>query len=252
MTSPTTTPTPPPIAKAATGASGGVEGVDINKVISGSTSDVAITELTKKGFKHVKVLNQGMITRLISEAVDRVIDRRFKTAGKEDREKIIHESMAQFEAMAKERLARERDRISELERANATLLAENESLGRRIHEREEEIRQLQGGEGAGADKLSAAILEKLQGMGGAPGGDITALQKSIQAIAAKLDRLPGKVSEAEVVDKEALIDALFRVDSPDAAESNIDKIKVKQAKAGGVKDTLAKLKALQKGGSDGD
>ena len=36
------------------------------------------------------------------------------------------------------------------------------------------------------------------------------------------------------------------------AQANIAKVKIKEEKAGGVKDTLAKLKALQKGGKDGD
>ncbi len=257
MTSPTTIPTIPPSAEEVSPAAAeSADGLDIKKVISGSTSNVPIAELTRKGFKHVKVLNQAMITRLITEAVDRVISRRSRSMGKEEREKIINESMGQFETLARQRLARERDRISELERANGTLLTENDGLRQRLVALEEETGRLRSGtgqEGGSPERFAAAILERLQGLGGAAGGDLSALQKSITDIAAKLDRLPGRgASDVEVVDKEALIEALFRVDSPEASDSNITKVKVKEAKAGGVKDTLAKLKALQKGGKDGD
>ncbi len=233
--------------------SAGSEGVDIRGVISGSTSDVALSELSKKGFKQVKVLNQAVIQKLISEAVDRVISNRAQKIGREEREKVIHESKSQFEALAKERIQRERDRIGELERANESLLTETEDLRRRLKESEAEIQRLSQ-QGGGTEALMESLLERLQGMPGAAGGNLGQMEKSLEAIASKLERLQaGSGGGTEVVDKEVLLDALFRTSGGIEAESNMAQVKVKEAKAGGVKGTLAKLKALQKGGGkDGD
>jgi hypothetical protein len=228
--------------------------LDIKKVISGSTSDVPVAELSRKGLKKVKVLNQNVITKLIVEAVDRVISERSRSIGREEREKVIQESGREFEKMARERVQRERDRIGELEKANESLLKEAEELRARIGERDEEVGRLKAA-GPSSDRFAAAILEKISSLGGGQAGEVTSLQKSLQAIAEKLDRLPrggGSSDTLPPVDEKALVDALFRLDGPAADASNIGKIKIKEAKAGGVKDTLAKLKALQKGGNDGD
>src|SRR5262245_45197669 len=89
------------------------EALDIKKVISTSTASVSLDDLNKKGFKQVKVLNQAVITRLIAEAVDKVLEARKREITKEEREKVIKEARGQFEAMAKERLEKERSRIEE-------------------------------------------------------------------------------------------------------------------------------------------
>lgn len=234
------------------------EGFDIRGVISGSTSDVALSELSKKGFKQVKVLNQGVIQRLISEAVDRVISSRAQKIGREEREKVIHESKSQFEALAKERIQRERDRIGELERANESLIKETEDLRRRLKESEAEVQRLgeqpAAAQGSGMETLMASLMERLQGMTNAPGGNLGHMEKSLEAIASKLERLQaGSGGGSEIMDKDVLLDALFRTSGGIEAESNMGQVKIKEAKAGGVKGTLAKLKALQKGGGkDGD
>jgi hypothetical protein len=261
MPDPTTTASPPRGSVAAgkpAPAGSGLEGLDIRQVISGSTSDVAVSELSRKGFKNVKVLNQATITKLIAEAVDRVISLRCRQIGREERDRVVQEAQAQFEGLAKERLRRERDRIGELERANATLLRESEELKARLRDREAEIARLQAAPAPAAgpsEKLLETLLERLPALSAAKGGDVADLQKSIQSIAAKLDRLPAAGRAGSVgagVDEEAMIDALFRLKADEGAESNVAQVKVKEAKAGGVKDTLAKLKAMQKGGKDGD
>src|SRR5262245_55966733 len=72
---PSTAPPPPAGSPAAAAAPPPttVEGVDIKRVISGSTSEVALADLSKKGFKQVKVLNQATIIKLIGQAVDQVM-----------------------------------------------------------------------------------------------------------------------------------------------------------------------------------
>jgi hypothetical protein len=250
-----TSPTGVPAgARSAPAPASSAMGLDIKRVISGSTSDVAISELSKKGFKQVKVLNQAVITKLITEAVDTVIAARSQKIGRDEREKVIQESEGQFETLARERIKRERDRIAELERANEALLKETEDLRVGLQKRDQELARLKTDPGAagGSNQLLSALMEKLQGSGA--GSDLGKLESSIQKIAEKLDRLPasGGGGGLAYVDKDVVIDALFRDDPNQKAESNIGHVKIKQEKAGGVKDTLAKLKALQKGGKDGD
>src|SRR5262245_16396292 len=108
------------------------ETLDIQRVISTSTSNVSIDDLSKKGFKQVKVLNQAVITKLIAEAVDRVLLERAKEISRDEREKVIKEAKTQFESLAKQRLEKERGRIEELETANRSLSTEMETLKKRL------------------------------------------------------------------------------------------------------------------------
>lgn len=125
------------------------ETLNIQKVINTSTSNVSLEDLSKKGFKQVKVLNQAVITRLIGEAVDRVLADRSKEIGKEEREKVIKEARGQFETLAKKRLEKERTRIEDLELANASLASELDTLKKRLSasvevqaERDQAVRRL--------------------------------------------------------------------------------------------------------------
>ena len=108
------------------------ETLDIQKVIKTSTANVSLDALTKKGFKQVRVLNQANITRLIGEAVDRVLLDRAKKIGKDERIKVIKEARDQFESLARERIEKERGRIGELEAANQTLSVELDTLRKRL------------------------------------------------------------------------------------------------------------------------
>ena len=264
MTSPVSIPERPPAALAYAQSpppAESSEGLDIKKVLSGSTSDISVSELSQKGFKKVKVLNQAVIQKLIIEAVDQVIARRSKKISSDEREKVIQESKSHFEDLAKDRLQREKDRISELERANESLLRETEELRRRLLEKDEECSRLKAKPAAEergfSDRLVEAIMARLPVPApgaGAAAGAITELQKSLQAIAAKIDKLPGRgpAGSTMPVDEEALLEVLFRTDNTAPADTNVQQIKIKETKASGVKGTLAKLKALQKGGKDGD
>ncbi|HVR74674.1 MAG TPA: hypothetical protein VMT52_10095 [Planctomycetota bacterium] len=125
------------------------ETLNIQKVINTSTSNVSLDDLSKKGFKQVKVLNQAVITRLIGEAVDRVLADRSKEIGKEEREKVIKEARGQFETLAKKRLEKERTRIEDLEHVNASLASELDTLKKRLTasvevqaERDQAVRRL--------------------------------------------------------------------------------------------------------------
>jgi len=89
--------------------------IDIGQMISGSTADVSVQDLSRRGFKRVKVLNQEAIKGLILEAVKRVLESRREEISKEERERVIEESRREFEELVKKRVDEERERIRRTE-----------------------------------------------------------------------------------------------------------------------------------------
>ena len=333
--------------------------VDIKEVLKESVSEVSIDALSRKGFKQVKVLNQGTVMRLIAEAVDRVLAQRSKQISSEEREKVIKESRSQFEALAKKRLERERSRIDELEQANQSLTTELETLRKRatasvavqadrdqalarantldaesarlreeiakaqaaLAQRNKEAAKLEaaasaktdeldrlgnfaemtiadlkdrtGKAEAEQDRLREALLTsekrtaELEGLLSAKSQEVeqaraaapqeATMSKVLSLITDRLDKAP-ETSEAkdiklaldglarrisnlsirgvasgdtsEGADQVAL-ESFFSKGRGESVESNVSKVKVKEAKASAVKGALAKLKELQKGGEDG-
>ncbi|MCZ6794754.1 MAG: hypothetical protein O7J95_14190 [Planctomycetota bacterium] len=101
--------------------------LNIRDVIQKSTSKVSLQELSRKGVKQVKVLNQAAITRLIAEAVDEVISQRAKEITSNERRRVIEESRERFEALAKKAVRQERSRSEGLADANRVLAQELET-----------------------------------------------------------------------------------------------------------------------------
>lgn len=298
------------------------ETVDIKKVISTSTSNVSLEDLSKKGFKRVKVLNQAVITKLIAEAVDTVLEARAKQISKEERDKVIGEARGHFETLAKERLEKERHRIDELTSSNQTLSSELDTVRKRLgasievqaerdqamnrlqalenessrvkreliefqelfHKKKTEVIGLQAelaaktaeierltrkattiqeeldAKGAKSDtaleKILTVLNDRLQ-TGGQP-SDVNKIMLSLDTLSRRLSNIGsggggggglGAGEDPELI-KDFVLGALF--DKEKAVESNVLKVKVKQAKAGDVKGALARLKKLQKGGEDGE
>ncbi len=191
--------------------------IDITKVIRGSTSDMTIDSLAKKGVKQVKVLDQATVTRLISQVIDKVLVERAEKVDGKERERIIEETKAQLNVGSlKKGIQAANDEIAHKDRRIAELQGQLEAKNQ----------QLAGG---GADVASAieSLTKKIENMpaGGGGGG--------------------GGSHNAPVPDEVALD---FLTSTGDSFESNIDNIQVKQAKAGDVKGALDKLKRLQKGG----
>ena len=293
--------------------------LDIKKVIQKSTSDVAISDLAKKGFKQVKVLNRTVIARLIVEVVDQAILSRASQIGEKEREKVIRESQAKFEEIAKDKVSRDK-KLIELEAARETAQTQNkkleeeigqiraqlgerdktieelraqlserdmqigvlrekalnadtmggqvEALREKAGERDQELHQLRKQlvefqsqpapapqpDNSLMESLAARLLDKLteQKQPAEGQGEIGDLKSSIDGLVDKIS-LIGTGGEGgggpSVITTEADLDRLFdRVDDKEM-ESNVSKVMVKEAKAGGVKGTLARLKELQKGGN---
>jgi chromosome segregation ATPase len=297
------------------------ETVDIKKVISTSTSNVSLEDLTKKGFKRVKVLNQAVISKLIAQAVDTVLEERAKRISKEEREKVIDEARSHFETLAKERLEKERHRIDELTSSNQTLSSELDTVRKRLSasievqaERDQAMSRLQALENestrvkreliefqelftkkkteviglqaelsaktaeierltrkaaslqedldakaskgdASMEKILAVLNERLQAA--SQPADVSKIMLSLDTLSRRLGNLGGggggvgSGEDPELI-KDFVLGSLFDKEKGGAVESNVSKVKVKQAKAGDVKGALARLKKLQKGGEDGE
>lgn len=246
--------------------------LDITRVIDKSTSDVAVSDLAKKGFKQVKVLKRRMILELIGAAVDRVIADR-EQIGAEERERVIRESKQRFEGMVREKLETERD-LERIRGENGVLVAKVEALQKelarangQLAQRECQITELEG-QVAEAEKKDAAVstamnqqfmmalLTKIgEQSGRSKPDDISALQASIEGLADRISRMGGGGGGggAALFTKDVDFERLFSMAGSESLESNVADIKVKESKAGGVKSTLAKLKALQQGGAkDGE
>ena len=236
------------------------ETVDIKKVISTSTSNVSLEDLSRKGFKRVKVLNQVVITKLIAEAVDTVLEARSKQISRDERDKVIQEAKGHFEILAKERLEQERHRIeSEVIGLQAELsakTAEIERLTRKVATLQEELDAKGAKSDTALDKILTVLNERLQ-TGGQP-SDVNKIMLSLDTLSRRLSNIGsgggggggfGSGEDPELI-KDFVLGALFDKEKGAAVESNVSKVKVEQAKAGDVKGALARLKKLQKGGED--
>lgn len=331
------------------------QSLDIQDVIQKSTSQVALKDLSKKGFRHVNVLNQATISRLIAEAVDKVIAERFQEISSVERQKVIDASKQEFDALAKERI-KEQGEIGKLQAENETFRAEIETLRGRVDaslelqaerdqaiqksediesklsevaakaaqhieqleasldtaretctEKERELAKIEAsvevressereqskslneevaslrerlsesdraiakyegllaakneeidrmGQAAEetATKVSEDLEKRLEAMSVKSGAD-EQLMKSLEGIQQNIQNISvsgGKVRKLDASDAEAMVAFAERGSDDTAVETNIEKVEVKQAKAGGVKSTLAKLKELQKGVQNDD
>ena len=250
-------------------------GLDIKRVIQKSTSQVAISDLAKKGFKQVKVLNRKVIARLIVEAVDEAIRLRAGQITDKDREKVIAQSQAKFEELARDKLVKDKKLIemqAAVETAEQRALSLNtvlEETRARVEERDKEIQMLReklasaesvppAPDNALMESLASKLLKRLSEPNQAsapvsPEG-MANIQASLDGVMDKLSRMSvGKAGEAPIITTEADLDRLFERDDDNDIKSNVNEVKVKEAKAGGVKNTLARLKELQQGGSkDGE
>jgi DNA repair exonuclease SbcCD ATPase subunit len=189
--------------------------VDIKKVISTSTSSVSIDDLSKKGFKQVKVLNQAVITRLIGEAVDRVLEAKAKEITKEEREKVITEARSHFETLARERLEKERSRIEELRHSNQDLSSELETVRKRLNasievqaERDQAMGRLQALENE-SNRVKTELSE-FQELFAKKKVEVIGLQAELQSKAAEVDRLKAQLASRDAEPKsDALVEKIL-------------------------------------------
>ncbi len=87
------------------------EELNIGQLIQKSTADVSVSDLSRKGFTKVKVLNQDTIRRLVIEAVERTLEARRDEISQREREKVVSESKLKFEELLKEKVSEEREKV---------------------------------------------------------------------------------------------------------------------------------------------
>lgn len=245
--------------------------LDISKVIKGSTCDVTLDSLNKRGVRQVKVVNQEMISRLISKTIDSVLAQRTEKVTAAEREKVMQQAREQIDEMAKKAREKAQGRIAELEtevkRLNSRLRVsaaeeveveqlrqENERLSEEVERLQGEVNRLSeagaGGGGMGPEAVSR-LLEKVgaqieQTIAAAKtDGDVMG---ALSTLTEKVEKIrfsaSGRATGIEALD-EATID--FLTGGKDEVETNLTAVDVKQKKAGDVKGALDKLKQLQKG-----
>jgi replicative DNA helicase len=205
-----------------------------------SATDVDIDELTRRGLRKVKVLDKATVFRLIDEAVNRVVEERLQAATQQEREQIQQQARAEFQTLVKQHQSQVQEQL------DRTV----EEYQLRIKELETQVTEgaVPGATGIDKEMLGAMIREAVagaspQGEGG--GGDLSALQKSIESLSRKVSAASGK-DVVEAPSEEALT-ALFSRTSDAGVETNLTNVEVKNAKAGGVNKNLAKLRSLKKG-----
>lgn len=236
------------------------ESLDLKKVLDRSASDVSVDELSRKGFRTVKVLNREAIQRLILEAVDRVLRDRAEEIGREERDRISAQSQAEFDRLLRERLAREQEGIDEQQERLEGLRRELEAREARLAE---EARELQGRAEAFEGRRQEdrgelrsfleTILEELRSPGDrTPAQSLQEIREAIEALGRRIAAGAGPAGTGSGdSDAEALASATIALAGEEGLESNIEQVGMKEAKAGGIRGTLAKLKCLKSGGGEG-
>ena len=221
------------------------DAIDIKRVIRGSTSDMTIDSLTKKGVKQVKVLDQATVTRLISQVIDKILAERAEKVDGAERERIIQETKSQLNVGGlKKGIQAANDEIAHKDRRISELLGQLEA-------KEQQLAQDRDRGDGGLAQVLSLLTAQIQKGASAGGAEVAT---AIESLTRKIENMPaggggggggGGNFNAPVPDEVALD---FLTKTGDSFESNIDTIQVKQAKAGDVKGALDKLKKLQKGG----
>lgn len=218
------------------------DAIDIKKVIQGSTCDMTIDSLTKKGVKQVKVLDQATITRLISQMIDKVLEERTQDVSQTERERIIEETRIQLNVDSlKKGIQAANDEIAHKDRR----IAELHGL---LQAKETELTELRQKGDGGMEQVLALLTAQMEKSGASSGGGDVA--EAIAALTKKIEHLQvaggGGAGHSAAAPDDVALD--FLVKQGDTLETNLEDVKVKQATAGDVKGALARLKKLQKGG----
>lgn len=101
--------------------------LDLQQALEQGTKKMDLSELEKKGFKHVKVLDEKAMEEIVRKAVDKVVS----TKTDEERERIIEQSQKELERLMKEHKA-VRSRAQLLEADKNELVEQVESLQREL------------------------------------------------------------------------------------------------------------------------
>lgn len=105
--------------------------IDVKKVIEQSASKTTLQELAKKGIYRVKVLDETAITRMIGEAVQRIVGTKTNLISDTDRAKLVEASRKELDKLVKE-FQGAKDRTELMEKDKAALAEQVENLQRQL------------------------------------------------------------------------------------------------------------------------
>ncbi len=220
----------------------------VQDAIRQSATDMEIDELSRRGLRKVKVLDKETVFRLIDEAVERVVEERLELATAHERQQMQQEARQEFQRLVRERHERVQQQVDE------RVEAEVEEYQQRIAELENQVLQgnIPGAASVDPETLGAlirdAVAQAQSQQSNTGNEEIAALQKSIEGLAKSVGTGGGSRSQQPVdAPSEEALQAFFSRNTEGDVESNISNVEVKNAKADGVHQNLAKLRSLKKG-----
>jgi chromosome segregation ATPase len=107
------------------------EHIDIRKIIKDGTSVTTIQDLAKKGYTRIRVINEQMITKLISEAVERIVSTKTNLLTEQERERIIQESRRELERLVREHQLM-KEKAESIEKDKSAMIKEIENLTQQL------------------------------------------------------------------------------------------------------------------------
>ena len=223
---------------------------DVPDALQKRANTVTVDELARRGLRTVKVLDRSTVLSLIDEAVEKVVAQRLSELPDVDQHQLREEARSEFSRMVKERKSQQAEQQQQYEQRIQQLRDKAVNLEEQLHEARSCPAPV--APAIDADQLRSVVKAAVEDAGGgvqpSSGEDIDSIRKSIDNLAQRVGNSAqggGSPKTVDVPSEEALV-ALFSKDSGDHIENNLDKVEVKNAKAGGVEASLAKLRGLQK------
>ena len=222
---------------------------DVPDALQKSANTVTVEELARRGLRTVKVLDRSTILRMIDEAVEKVVEERLTEISDVDQQQIRNEARSEFTRLVKERKSEQLEQQKNYEERIESLREQAVTLEGQLQDARS--CPAPATPGIDADQLRSVVKAAVEdaGVGSkeSSGEEIDGIRQSIDNLAQRVGNSPqgggfNKVSEAP--SEEALV-ALFSKETGEKLENNLDQVEVKNAKAGGVAASLAKLRGLQ-------
>ena len=222
--------------------------LQVKEALAARARETTLEELRSQGRRKVRIVRADQIATMIQEAVERTV-RESGLLSQEDVDALVAKSREEFKDAYAGRQA-EQQELEQLRNENVELRA---ALGFAAPAEGEE-----GATGTGASPglvmqmmQEIANLRAQQGGGGAAAGG-SDVQGTLDQIAAnlneRLDKLGRKMGISSAVEaSEVRFDSLFDDEIEANMESNIDSVKIKTKKGGGIAANLERLKKLKGG-----
>lgn len=223
---------------------------DVPDALQKRANTVTVDELARRGLRTVKVLDRSTVLSLIDEAVEKVVAQRLSELPDVDQDQLREEARSEFSRLVKDRKSQQAEQQQQYEQRIQQLRDQAVDLEEQLHEARSCPPPV--APAIDTDQLRSVVKAAVEdaGAGAKPTSedDIEGIKQSIDNLAQCVGNSAqggGSRKTKDVPSEEALV-ALFSKESGESIENNLDKVEVKNAKAGGVEASLAKLRGLQK------